>query len=173
LEKRLVDLADVAYKSVATFAPRFADEGIAFSTTIAQTVVPGDADRLGQIIDNLLSNALRYTDAGGEVVLRVCHADGLAVLEVADTGVGIAPGDLQNVFMRFWRGERSRSRATGGTGVGLAIVHELVRAHEGSVEVDSRPGEGSTFRVSLPTLEVKLRRNGRSASPDLQTPPRR
>jgi signal transduction histidine kinase len=74
------------------------------------------------------------------------------MLEVADTGVGIAPEDLPHVFERFWRGEKSRSRATGGAGIGLAIVRELARAHEGSVEVDSSPGRGACFRVRLPAL---------------------
>jgi signal transduction histidine kinase len=92
------------------------------------------------------------------------------VLEVADTGVGIAPEDLKHVFKRFWRGEKSRSRTTGGAGIGLAIVHELVRAHDGRIDVESRPGTGSTFRVSLPALETRaLHENGRPASPDLQT----
>jgi len=74
------------------------------------------------------------------------------VLEVNDTGVGIAPGDLRHIFTRFWRGDRSRSRATGGAGIGLSIVRELVRAHDGRVDVDSTPGEGSRFRVLLPAL---------------------
>ena len=171
LEKRRVDLAEVARAAAATFAPRFADARIEFSTAISAAVVSGDADRLGQISDNLLSNALRYTEPGGAVRLRVHRADGTAVLEVTDTGIGIAPGDLQNIFTRFWRGEKSRSRATGGTGVGLTIVHELVRAHEGRIDVESRPGAGSTFRVSLPALEADaLHENGRPASSDLQTP---
>lgn len=173
LEKRRVDLAEVARAAAATFAPRFADAAIEFSTAISAAHVSGDADRLGQITDNLLSNALRYTEPGGAVRLRVHRTDGTAVLEVTDTGIGIAPDDLQNVFMRFWRGEKSRSRATGGTGVGLTIVHELVRAHEGRIDVESRPATGSTFRVTLPALGADgLHENGRPASPDLQTPAR-
>ena len=171
VEKRFVDLGDVARASAATFAPRFTETGIGFLSSISPAVVSGDADRLGQITDNLLSNALRYTEPGGEVRLRVRRDQDLAVLEVADTGIGIAPEDLQNIYMRFWRGEKSRSRATGGTGVGLTIVHELVRAHEGRIDVESRPGAGSTFRVSFPALDVGgLHKNGRAASPDLQTP---
>jgi signal transduction histidine kinase len=150
LQKRLVDLAEVARAASATFAPRFAEAGIGFSSSISSALVSGDADRLGQITDNLLSNALRYTEPGGDVQLRVHRDDDFAVLEVADTGIGIAPGDLKNIYMRFWRGEKSRSRATGGTGVGLTIVHELVRAHDGRIDVDSRPGAGSMLRVSLP-----------------------
>ena len=78
-----------------------------------------------------------------------------AVLEVSDTGIGIAEEDLPRVFTRFWRGEKSRSRATGGAGIGLSIVKELVQAHGGDVGVESAPGRGSLFRVTLP------RRRGR------------
>jgi len=173
LEKRLVDLAEVARAAAAAFAPRFAEAGINFSSSFSPAPVSGDADRLGQITDNLLSNALRYTEPGGEVQLQVRRDEGVAVLEVADTGIGIAAGDLQHIYMRFWRGEKSRSRATGGTGVGLTIVHELVRAHDGRIDVESRPGAGSTFRVSLPVVDTgDLHENGRPASPDLQTPAR-
>ena len=69
---------------------------------------------------------------------------------MADTGIGIAPDDQPHVFTRFWRGEKSRSRATGGAGIGLSIVKELVRAHGGAIDVESTPGEGSLFRVTLP-----------------------
>jgi two-component system sensor histidine kinase BaeS len=72
------------------------------------------------------------------------------VLEVRDTGIGIAPEDVPRVFTRFWRGEKSRSRDTGGAGIGLSIVKELVQAHGGEVTVESTPGEGSVFRVGLP-----------------------
>ena len=99
---------------------------------------------------NLLSNALRYTDAGGSVRVVVRGGDAEALLEVADTGIGIAPGDLPRVFTRFWRGEKSRSRDTGGAGIGLSIVKELVQAHGGAVSVESTLGEGSVFRVTLP-----------------------
>ena len=108
-------------------------------------------ERLEQIVVNLLSNALRYTDAGGSVRVAVRRDGGDALLEVADTGIGIAAEDLPRVFTRFWRGEKSRSRDTGGAGIGLSIVKELVQAHGGSVTVESTPGEGSVFRVELPS----------------------
>jgi len=153
--------------------PLFATKGVDFATELEPVSVRADVDRLGQVVSNLLSNALRHTRRGGRVDLRVRRANGWAVLEVADTGVGIAPEDLKHVFKRFWRGEKSRSRATGGAGIGLAIVHELVRAHDGRIDVESRPGVGSTFRVSLPVFDTRgLHENGRRASPDLQTPTR-
>lgn len=170
LDKRVVDLAQVARTEAELFAPRFAEASIRFSSSLEPVHVGGDASRLGQVAANLLSNALRYTEPGGEVHLRVGREGGLAFLEVADTGIGIAPEDLQHVFKRFWRGERSRSRTTGGAGIGLAIVHELVRAHDGRIEVDSRPGEGSRFRVLLSAVPPELHGTGRSASRDLQMP---
>jgi len=170
IEKRVLDLAEVGRREADALGPLFATKGVAFATDFEPVAVRGDADRLGQVVSNLLSNALRYTAPGGRVDLRVRREDGWAVLEVADTGVGIAPEDLKHVFTRFWRGEKSRSRATGGAGIGLAIVHELVRAHDGRIDVESRPSTGSTFRVSLPALDTRaLHKNGRGASPDLQT----
>ncbi|HSI96905.1 MAG TPA: ATP-binding protein, partial [Gaiellaceae bacterium] len=174
IEKSVVDLADIGQQEADTFGPLFGTRGIEFSSELRPVVVLGDGDRLGQVMSNLLSNALRYTERGGRVGLRISLEEGSAVLEVADTGVGIAPEDLKHVFKRFWRGEKSRSRATGGAGIGLAIVHELVRAHNGRIDVDSKPGAGSTFRVTLPALATpELHAKRRGASPDLQTHTRR
>lgn len=153
LEKSPLELAQVARATAESFAPRFAEAGTDFDVTAAFAWVNGNAGRLEQIISNLLSNALRYTERGGTVVLRVERAGDDVVLEVADTGAGIAPDDLRHIFTRFWRGDRSRSRATGGTGIGLAIVRELVRAHEGRIDVDSVLGHGSRFRVVLPAAD--------------------
>ena len=150
LEKRDVDLADVARAVATSFEPLFADTDLAFQISTVSTIISGDADRLRQIVDNLLSNALRYAEAGGEVRLKVTRQGSSALLEVADTGIGIPADDLKNIYKRFFRGERSRSRVTGGTGIGLAIVSELVRAHDGRMEVDSEVGRGSRFRVHLP-----------------------
>ncbi len=150
LETERVDLAAVAAGQAAAFAEAFADKGIGLTTSVQPAVVDGDPRRLEQIVVNLLSNALRYTDAGGTVTLTAGADAGRAVLEVSDTGIGIAPEDVPRVFTRFWRGEKSRSRATGGAGIGLSIVKELVQAHSGEVTVESAPGVGSAFRVSLP-----------------------
>ena len=152
LDKRRVDLAAVATRVAHSFAPRFVESGVALAVDVSPVEVHGDEDRLEQIVTNLVSNAWRYT-ASGEVRLRVAREGDNVVLEVADTGIGIAADDLRHVFTRFWRGDRSRSRATGGSGIGLAIVRELVRAHDGRVDVDSKPGHGSTFRVVLPASE--------------------
>jgi two-component system sensor histidine kinase BaeS len=152
LDKRPVDLATVAERVAASLGPRFDHSGVVLVIDAAPVEILGDEGRLEQIATNLLANAWRYTESG-EVRLAVRREGDAAVLEVADTGIGIAPEDLRHIFTRFWRGDRSRSRATGGAGIGLAIVRELVRAHDGRIDVDSTPGQGSTFRVVLPAVK--------------------
>jgi two-component system sensor histidine kinase BaeS len=151
-----IDLAVVVTGQVNSLADTYADKGIALTRDLRPTVVAGDPKRLEQIVVNLLSNALRYTDAGGRVTVVVRAEGGNGVLEVTDTGIGISAEDLPHVFSRFWRGDKSRSRATGGAGIGLSIVQELVRAHGGHVAVQSVVGEGSVFRVVIPTSATPI-----------------
>ncbi|MFI6094716.1 sensor histidine kinase [Lentzea sp. NPDC051213] len=108
-----------------------------------------DADRLRQVITNLMTNALRATPAGGVITLRAYTAGG-AVIEVSDTGCGIAGDDLEHVFDRFWRADGARGRHTGGRGLGLAIAREIIAAHHGTITVASTVGAGTTFTVKLP-----------------------
>jgi len=111
-----------------------------------------DATRIRQLILNLLTNAVKYTPAGGSVRLRLGPANGRLTLSVADTGIGIAPGDLPHIFDRFWRADSARTR-TGerpGAGLGLAICKWIAEAHGGQIDVVSRPGRGTTFTVTLP-----------------------
>jgi two-component system OmpR family sensor kinase len=115
-----------------------------------QVTVHGDRDLLKQLLLNLVENGLTYTPAGGEVTLSLFRAEDLAVIEVRDTGVGIAPDDLPHIFNRFYRAESTRRRAAGGAGVGLAIVDWVATMHGGTVEVESEPGKGSVFTVHLP-----------------------
>lgn len=150
LQTEPVDLAAVAGAQTAAFADAFAGKGIELVADVRPAVVDGEPKRLEQIVVNLLSNALRYTDCGGAVTVTVRPDGDHAVLEVRDSGIGIAPEDVPRVFTRFWRGEKSRSRETGGAGIGLSIVKELAQAHGGDVTVESEPGRGSAFRVSLP-----------------------
>ena len=110
-----------------------------------------DADGLRTILDNLLDNALKYTPAGGRVRVRWRQENGMAVIEVADTGIGIPAVHLPRIFERFHRVDKARSRDLGGTGLGLAIVKHLAQVFGGKVEVDSTEGHGTTFRVLLPT----------------------
>jgi two-component system phosphate regulon sensor histidine kinase PhoR len=113
-----------------------------------------DTDAVGHILDNLVDNAVKYTPEGGRIEVR-WYADGERVcLEVADNGIGIPERDLPRIFERFYRVDKARSRELGGTGLGLSIVKHLTQAMRGTVQADSRPGEGSTFRVRLPVALV-------------------
>jgi two-component system OmpR family sensor kinase len=116
----------------------------------APPIVPGDEARLRQVAANLVSNAVTHTPASATVRVRVGTVEGAVVLEVADDGPGLAPEDAARVFERFYRADPSRTRSSGGTGLGLSIVAALVAAHGGTVEVDTEPGRGATFRVRLP-----------------------
>jgi signal transduction histidine kinase len=120
-------------------------------------LLEGDEDRLHQLVLNLLDNAIKYTPEGGEVRVRLRVIPGTrpahpaeARLEIEDTGIGIAQADLPHVFDRFYRVDKARSRAQGGSGLGLSICRWIVEAHGGYIDVRSRPGQGSTFTVCLP-----------------------
>lgn len=114
--------------------------------------VLGDEARLRQVLSNLVSNALQHTPDGTAITVRVGTEGADAVLEVVDEGPGMSEQDVQRAFERFFRTDSSRARASGGTGLGLSIVDSLARAHHGSVTVASPPGQGCTFRVSIPRL---------------------
>ncbi|MCA2219081.1 sensor histidine kinase [Jidongwangia harbinensis] len=116
--------------------------------------VIADPVRLRQLIGNLLANAIRHTPPGGTVTVRTAMAAGSLTIAVADTGVGIAPGDLPKVFDRFWRADGSRSRSTGGSGLGLPIARQIAEAHGGTITVGSTPDTGTTFTVVLPHRPV-------------------
>ncbi|MFN3690356.1 MAG: sensor histidine kinase [Fimbriimonadales bacterium] len=111
-------------------------------------------DQILQVVLNLLSNAIRYNKPQGTVTVRAYTEDQQAVIEVADTGIGIPSEALPRIFERFYRVDKTRSRAGGGTGLGLAIVKHIVEAHDGSVEVESEYRVGSVFRVRLPLYET-------------------
>ena len=113
--------------------------------------VLGDGGRLTQLLINLLDNALAHTPPEGTVTLRLKPEDGQVVMEVEDTGPGIAPEHLPHLFERFYRGDPARDRESGGAGLGLAIVKEIAEAHGGTVRADSTLGKGSVFTVTLPS----------------------
>ena len=124
------------------------------SDIAADVIVDADADRLHQAVGNLLGNAARYCREGDEVRVAVRRSGGDAVLAVADTGPGIDPDDLSHVFDRLWRGSADRDVA--GSGIGLAVVREIVRAHGGQVDVTSDGRSGATFTITLPTDPVTV-----------------
>lgn len=117
-----------------------------------QVQVCADKDKLRQVFVNLVQNAIHYTPRGGKVVVSLRKSDHQALVSVTDNGPGISPQDLPYIFERFYRGEKARTRSKDGKGfgLGLSIAYWIVKNHDGSIEVDSKPGEGTTFRVYLP-----------------------
>ncbi|MHB1294983.1 MAG: sensor histidine kinase [Anaerolineae bacterium] len=147
-----ISLDELVQRTVAGFQPRARQKQIALESSVpdACVTVQADAQRLEQVLGNLLDNALRHTGAGGSVqVLLTDEGDRIAVA-VQDTGSGIAQEDLSRVFDRFYRSDRARVRAEGGSGLGLSIAKRLVEAHRGTISVESTLGIGTTFTVSLP-----------------------
>lgn len=152
LSLQSVDLADLALAELAAQEARLRACGlVASADVVAPVLVQADPDRLRQVLDNLLSNAARYCRPGDAVTVRVHTAEDRAVLEVADTGPGIPAEELPHVFERWWRG--SAADRVAGSGIGLAVVHELVAAHGGVVAAESDGGSGTTLRVELPLAE--------------------
>ena len=151
LSRERLDLGELMHNVVSSMQPLAAQRGIQLTEVVrGSAVVDGDQTRLSQLLLNLVDNGLRYTPSGGAVSVAV-ERDGLwAALRVADTGVGIASDDLPHVFERFYRADRSRTRSDGGAGLGLAIGQWIAQAHGGRIDVESRPGHGSTFTVRLP-----------------------
>jgi len=152
-----IDLAPVALRDVATQAEAVARPAAAGKRHTLTLDVPGDLprvladrDRLGQVLINLLDNAVKFTPEGGRIEVSARPSSGRVVVSVKDNGVGIPPEDLGRIFERFYRVGRSRDRREGGTGLGLAIAKHLTQAMGGTIEVESSTGSGTTFRVSLP-----------------------
>ena len=114
--------------------------------------VEGDRLRLRQVVVNLIDNAIKYTPEGGTIALKVREQGNKAILEVADTGIGISPAALPKIFNRFFRAEEARSGRMQGSGLGLSIVQSIAEAHRGTVQVESNEKRGSNFRVELPLL---------------------
>jgi two-component system sensor histidine kinase BaeS len=148
LLRALVDLREIVDQAADRLAAYFEAGELTLERELERTDVIGDSSRLAQVVDNLLGNALKFTPPGGRVVVEARSMGDVAVLRVSDSGPGIPADELPYVFERFWRGERARGVA--GSGIGLAVVAELVEAHGGQVEVASAPGEGAVFTVRLP-----------------------
>jgi two-component system OmpR family sensor kinase len=165
LDTKPVNLVPIATDAVldARAVARGHDVRLKIGAEADSAVVVGDELRLRQVVANLVSNAIRHTPAGTVVVIGVeASADGQVCVEVRDNGPGISEQDAERVFERFYRADRSRTRASGngatsgGSGLGLSIVAALVAAHGGRVEVETTPGSGATFRVWLPSAERSL-----------------
>lgn len=150
LHPQPVDVADLLATVADAFAATADRAGITLLVDTQPMTCSADPIRLRQAVGNLLTNALRHTPAGGRITISARTRGEAQVIDVADTGPGLTPEEQAMVFERFWRAERSRSRQTGGSGLGLSIVRKLAEAHGGTVSVTSTPGAGATFTLRLP-----------------------
>ncbi len=157
LQQTSFDVTKTASECLELVRPMALERGVALHLEGTSTTLLGDTDRLAQVITNLLTNALQHTPKGGTVTVRVSRDDTSALIEVSDSGQGIAEKDLPHIFERFYRADQARTSAAGRTGLGLSIALAIVEAHGGSLTVKSGMGQGSTFCVHLPALVDKMR----------------
>lgn len=152
LQREPTDLRLLVERTVALFQPQANEQHVALTTELPPHLpeVTLDEQRIVQVLRNLLSNALRYTPAGGAVIVTLARQEQVAKVSVRDTGSGIAPEALSHVFERFWRGDKGRARSQGGAGLGLAIARQWVRAHGGEIGVESQLGQGTVFWFTVP-----------------------
>lgn len=152
LERKPNSISDLISDTLGAFAAQAARSGVELQGHAEPGLgpIPFDAQQIGRVLSNLVENALRHTPPGGAVHVRAFASGAEVRIEISDTGEGIATEDLPRIFEQFYRGEKSRSRATGGAGLGLAIAKGIVEAHGGEIEVRSTPSQGATFSFTLP-----------------------
>ncbi|MCY3932910.1 MAG: ATP-binding protein [Acidobacteria bacterium] len=153
--EKVLDLRSAVGEVLNLLGPASEERGLELVAEFPDEAVEvvGEEEAIRQALSNLVDNAVKYSSAGGSVLVRLRARNGRAVLEVEDEGPGIASEHLDRIFERFYRVDRARSRELGGTGLGLAIVKNVARRHGGGVEVESERGQGSTFRLWLPAAE--------------------
>ena len=150
IQRERFDLAEKIRKCAELVKPLANERGIAIHTNLDSAEISADPVRIEQVITNLLGNAVFYNKDNGHVDVSLNTQNNMAIVRVADTGQGIKAEDLPNIFKRFYRADKSRTTANGRSGLGLAITKAIIDAHGGSIEVQSTPGEGTIFKVSLP-----------------------
>jgi histidine kinase len=156
VETKAVALPEIIQNVVIQFRPQFAAQEVSLDLELpdAPTIVRGDPDRIEQVLINLLANALQYTPPDGTVTIQVTPSDYFAQVEIRDSGIGIPPEHLPHIFERFYRVDKSRTRRSGGTGIGLTIARHLVYAHGGEIWAESGGiGHGARFYFTLPMEE--------------------
>ena len=146
-----IDMSGLTEETVRLLTPAAQQRGQTLESEVAPGLrLAGDRSKLHQVLSNLIDNAMKYTQDGGEVRVALQESGEWLIWQVKDNGVGIPEEDQQHIFDRFYRVDKARSRETGGTGLGLSIVRQLVTMHGGEVTVESEPGKGSCFTVRLP-----------------------
>ena len=150
LSREPVDLAGEARHCAELLKSLAAERGVEIQCEVAPTVCTGDPARIRQVITNLIANAIHHNRDKGRVRVVTSQEEDSGCVSISDTGPGIADEDLPHIFERFYRADRSRGRASGRSGLGLAICRSIVSAHGGLIEVTSQPGAGTTFAVRLP-----------------------
>ena len=166
IERKKVDLTELLGAIVETHKAYVNDAGLNLEFNYDPHVyVYGDADLLRQATANLISNAVRYTPEGGTITVTAHKGDIMGQIIVRDTGIGLTPEEAKMVFQRFWRADPGRTRSTGGLGIGLSVVKEIVDRHNGWVRVEGRPNEGACFTIYIPLYDsttVKRRKSKRN-----------
>lgn len=155
-KEEIINLGQLIEGIVISHEVFVVDSGLAIEYHAEPHVkVVGDPDKISQAVANLISNAVRYTPEGGSILVDVHQEGKIAAIDVSDTGVGLTPEEEQMVFSRFWRADSGRKRESGGLGIGLAVVKEIVDRHKGKVLVKGEKGVGSTFTILLPAYDEK------------------
>jgi signal transduction histidine kinase len=154
LERESVDLRELVMQSVDSARPRAAAAAVELHVDVVEVPpVLGEPDRLAQLLDNLVSNAIKFTPGGGRVSVSLSANDGTVCMQVSDTGIGITDAERQRLFERFFRSQSALEAQIQGTGLGLYISKAIVEAHGGRIGVESEPGAGTTFVVELPVAQ--------------------
>ena len=149
---RPVEPATLLARTIQAYTPLAQDKAVTLTLQVSDQLpeIEVDPDRIVQVLDNLVSNALRHTSAGGSIILTAQPAPSGIHITVSDTGQGIPPEDLQRIFERFYRADKSRARHKGGSGLGLAISKSIIESHHGRISAESTISQGSTFNIYLP-----------------------
>ena len=151
LRKARVSVDKAVSDRVEHFARLAQERGVALSIrSLERAYVYGDEVKISQMLFNIIDNALKYTPKGGRVTCSVEKSADCAIVKIEDTGIGISAEDVPYIFDRFYRVDKARSRDAGGAGLGLSICKEIVDMHSGTISVESVPGKGSAFTISLP-----------------------
>jgi signal transduction histidine kinase len=153
LDRQMESLSDLISDTLEGFSELAAQRKVSLLGEVEPEIDPVwmDARHIGRVLDNMLKNALHHSPAGGQVRLQARRQGNQVEISVSDSGPGIPPGDLPFIFERFYRGEKSRNRQTGGAGLGLAIARGIVEAHGGQLRAENQPGQGAMFSIRLPS----------------------